>query len=78
MTCFVEGVQRGQPLLFPDQLDDWIGKDDLVPVVDLFIDELDPAALGFGRAVDDKGAAFAPPATIITWLNVFHTWGGVQ
>jgi len=46
MTGFIEGVQRSQTSLFPDRLDDWIGEDDLVRVVDLFVDELDVAGLG--------------------------------
>ncbi|MCG6116218.1 MAG: IS5/IS1182 family transposase, partial [Mesorhizobium sp.] len=51
MTGFIEGVQRSQTLLFPDRLDDWIGEDDLVRVVDLFVDELDLFGLGFNRAM---------------------------
>ena len=66
MTGFVEGVQRSQTLLFPDQLDDWIGEDDLVRVVDLFVDELDLAALGFGRAVAARtGRPGYHPATLL-------------
>ena len=34
---------------FPECLEDWIGEDNLVRVVDLFVDELDLAALGFHR-----------------------------
>ncbi|MGR3248294.1 MAG: IS5/IS1182 family transposase, partial [Paracoccus sp. (in: a-proteobacteria)] len=51
MTGLIEGVQRSQTSLFPDRLDDWIGGDDLVRVVDLFVEELDLPALGYGRAV---------------------------
>ena len=38
-----------QTTLFPECLEDWIGEDNLVRVVDLFVDELDLAALGFHR-----------------------------
>uniref|UniRef100_UPI000A7F0E75 transposase n=1 Tax=Aliiruegeria sabulilitoris TaxID=1510458 RepID=UPI000A7F0E75 len=41
---------RGQTVLFPDRLDDWISEDDLVRVVDLFVDELDLSGLGFERS----------------------------
>lgn len=54
MVGFIEGVQRGQTVLFPDRLEDWIGEDDLVRVVDLFIEELDLPSLGFLRAAPAK------------------------
>lgn len=47
MTGFIEGVQRSQTLLFPDRLDDWIGKDDLVRAVD----KLDLSGPGCNRAM---------------------------
>ena len=66
MSGFIEGVQRGQTLLFPDKLDDWIGEDDLVRVVDLFVDELDVPALGFCRPVAARtGRPGYHPATLL-------------
>ena len=53
MKRFVEGVDRGQITLMPECLDDWIGEDNPVRVVDVFVDELDLAELGFSR-VDPK------------------------
>lgn len=47
MSGFIKGVNRGQATLFPECLEDWIGEDNLVRVVDLFVDELDFASLGF-------------------------------
>lgn len=38
-------------MLFPERLDDWIGEDHLVRVVDLFVDQLDLSGLGFQRHV---------------------------
>jgi transposase len=49
MSGFIEGTDRGQMTLFPDRLEDWIGEDNPVRVVDLFMDEIDLAELGFGR-----------------------------
>ena len=54
MAGFIEGVQRSQTVLFPERLEDWIGEDDLVRVVDLFVDELDLSALGFERATSAR------------------------
>ena len=53
MRRFVEGADRGQSTLFPECLDDWIGEDNPVRAIDVFVDELDLAELGFGR-VDPK------------------------
>ena len=48
MRRFVEGADRGQSTLFPECLEDWIGEDNPVRVIDVFVDELDLAELGFG------------------------------
>jgi transposase len=44
---FVEGVDRGQSTLFPAVLDEYIGDDNPVRAIDVFVDSLDLAALGF-------------------------------
>ena len=48
MKRFVEGVDRGQGTLFPERLDDYIGEDNPVRVIDVFVDELDLGGPGFG------------------------------
>jgi len=48
MGRFVEGQDRGQITLFPDCVEDWIGEDNPVRVIDAFVEELDLADLGFG------------------------------
>jgi transposase len=47
MRRFVEGTDRGQSTLFPECLGDWIGEDNPVRVIDVFVEELDLAELGF-------------------------------
>jgi transposase len=47
MRRFVEGADRGQSTLFPESLEDWIDEDNPVRVIDVFVDELDLAELGF-------------------------------
>ena len=49
MKRFIEGEDRGQSTLFPERLDDWVGEDNAVRVIDVFVDELDLGGLGFGR-----------------------------
>src|SRR5437660_11833568 len=48
MTRFVVGDDRSQSTLFPERLDDYLGEDNPVRAVDVFVDELDLAGLGFG------------------------------
>ena len=48
MRRFVEGMDRSQSTLFPECLEDWIAADNPVRVIDVFVDELDLGALGFG------------------------------
>ena len=47
MKRFIEGEDRSQSVLFPERLDDWIDEDNPVRVIDVFVDELDLATLGF-------------------------------
>jgi transposase len=56
MKRFVEGTDRGQSTLFPERLDDWIDEDNPVQVIDVFVDDLDLAELGFdGVAPESTG-----------------------
>jgi transposase len=48
MRRFVEGMDRGQSTLFPESLEDWIDEDNPVRAIDVFVDELELAELGFG------------------------------
>src|ERR1035437_6267365 len=48
MTRFVVGDDRSQSILFPERLDDYLGDDNPVRAIDVFVDELDLAELGFG------------------------------
>jgi hypothetical protein len=59
MKRFVEGTDRGQSTLFPESLEDWIGEDNAVRVVDVFVEELDLAGLGFRIAL---GSLVSGPA----------------
>ena len=47
MKRFIEGEDRNQSTLFPECLDDYIAEDNPVRVIDVFVDELDLAGLGF-------------------------------
>src|SRR5258708_1914098 len=47
MRRFVEGTDRAQSTLFPECLEDWIGEDNPVRAIDVFVGELDLFELGF-------------------------------
>jgi transposase len=47
MKRFVEGDDRKQVALLPECVDDYIGEDNPIRIVDVFVDELDLTALGF-------------------------------
>ncbi|WP_454914109.1 IS1182 family transposase [Variovorax gossypii] len=50
MKRFIEGESREQVTLLPECLDDYIGQDNPVRVVDAFVEELDLRSLGFQGA----------------------------
>ncbi|RKT20877.1 transposase [Paraburkholderia sp. RAU2J] len=47
MKRFVEGDDRKQVALLPECVDDYIGQDNPIRIVDVFVDELDLTTLGF-------------------------------
>jgi len=66
MRRFVEGVDRGQSTLFPEYLEDWISEDNPVRAVDVFVDGLDIAELGFaGVEAEATGRPSYHPSTLL-------------
>src|ERR1035441_7051256 len=79
MRRFVEGADRGQSALFPECLEDWIGEDNPVRGIDVFVDELDLAELGFsGVEPEVSGGPSHRPSTLLKlfiygYLNRVHS-----
>ncbi len=66
MTRYVEGWNRSQSFLLPECVEDYVDEDNPVRVVDAFVDELDLAKLGFGRAVPaETGRPSYHPAVML-------------
>jgi len=66
MKRFVEGTDRGQSTLFPECLEDWIDQNNPVQVIDVFVDELDLAELGFdGVAPEATGRPSYHPSVLL-------------
>jgi transposase len=51
MGRFVVGADRSQTTFLPECLDDWVGEDNTVRVIEAFVEALDLPALGFEGAV---------------------------
>ena len=66
MKRFIESQDRRQATLLPDSLEDYVTDDNPVRVIDVFIAELDLAAMGFaGVAPEARGRPAYHPATLL-------------
>lgn len=66
MKRFIEGENRSQSVLFPERLDDYIGEDNPVRAIDVFVDELDLKDLGFeGTEPEETGRPAYHPAMLL-------------
>jgi len=66
MKRFVDAIDRSQAVMFPARLDDYVDEENPVRAVDVFVDALDLAALGFdavNRAAGGRPAYH--PATLL-------------
>jgi transposase len=84
MGRFIEGADRRQTTLLPDTLDDYVGEDHPVRAIDVFIDGLDLAALGFDGVVpEETGRPSYHPSTILKiyvygYLNQVQSSRGLE
>jgi transposase len=78
MKRFVEGADRDQRTLFPECLEDWVGEDNAVRVIDVFVDSLDLVGLGFsGVAPQSTGRPSYHPSVLLK-LYVYGYLNAVQ
>ena len=78
MRRFVKGVDRGQTTLFPECLEDWIGEDNPVRAVDVFVEELDLAELGFGGVDPEATGRPSYHPSILLKLYIYGYLNRVQ
>jgi transposase len=72
MKRFIEGANRTQVSLLPDCVDDYVGADDPVRVIEAFVDELDLREVGF-ESIDPEATgrpAYPPSGT----AQDLHLW----
>src|SRR5258705_3657128 len=78
MRRFVEGTDRGERALFPECLEDWIGEDNAVRVIDVFVDELDLAELGFGGGDPEVTGRASYHPSVLLKLYIYGYLNRVQ
>jgi transposase len=78
MKRFVEGIDRAQSTLFPEFLEDWIGEDNPVRVIDVFVDELDLGELGFSGVEPEATGRPSYHPSVLLKLYIYSYLNRVQ
>ena len=78
MKRFIEGVDRGQSTLFPERLEDWIGEDNPVRVIDVFVATLDLGGLGFNRVAPRETGRPGYHPSVLLKLYIYGYLNRVQ
>ncbi len=78
MKRFIEGEDRSQSTLFPERLDDYVGEDNPVRVVDVFVEELDLGGLGFERVAPKATGRPSYHPSILLKLYIYGYLNRVQ
>ena len=78
MKRFVEGVDRRQATLFPEHLEDRIGDDNPVHVIDVFGDELELFELGFERVAPRRTGRLSYHPAVMLKLYIYGYLDRVQ
>src|SRR5881409_2369403 len=78
MKRFVEGTDRGQTTLFPECLADWIDENNPVQVIDVFVDGLDLAELGFDRVAPEATGRPSYHPSVLLKLYIYGYLNRVQ
>jgi transposase len=84
MRRFIEGADRRQATLLPEAIEDYVGEENPVRVIDAFVEMLDLAALGFeGVIPEETGRPSYHPATMLKiymygYLNQVQSSRGLE
>lgn len=65
MKRYIEGEERSQATLFPEQLDNYIAEGNPVRVIDVFVDELDLGKMGFKIVPAETGRPSYHPSVML-------------
>ena len=76
MHRFIDGEDRLQQTLLPNSLEDYVSEENPVRVIEVFIDELDLAALGFaGMTPAATGRPAYHPSTLLKIYLLYEDLG---
>jgi transposase len=78
MTRFIEGEGRSQVTPFPLCVEDYVGEDNPVRVVDVFVDGLDLRAMGFSGIAPAKTGRLAYHPAALLKLYVYGYLNRIQ
>lgn len=84
MGRFIEGADRRQATLLPEAIEDYVGEENPVRVIDAFVEMLELAALGFDGVVpEETGRPSYHPATMLKiyvygYLNQVQSSRGLE
>src|SRR5436190_171877 len=78
MKRFIDGSDRGQSTLFPECVEDWIGEDNPVRVIDVLVDGLNLAELGFGGVDPEATGRPSYHPSILLKLYIYGYLNQVQ
>ena len=78
MKRFIEGADRGRGTLFPERLDDYIGEDNPVRVIEAFVEGLDLGGLGFSGVDPQATGRPAYHPSVLLKLYIYGYLNRVQ
>ncbi len=78
MARFIAGAGRSQSTLLPECLDDWVGEDNPVRAIDVFVDGLDLGDLGFEGVTPSATGRPAYHPAILLKLYIYGYLNRVQ
>ncbi|HBN8269565.1 MULTISPECIES: IS1182 family transposase [Pseudomonas] len=78
MKRFIQGEHRGQSTLLPESLDDYVSDTNSVRVVDVFVDELDLATLGFDGVIPAETGRPAYHPAILLKIYIYGYLNRIQ
>lgn len=78
MKRFIQGEHRGQSTLLPESLDDYVSDTNPVRVVDVFVDELNLATLGFDGVIPAETGRPAYHPAILLKIYIYGYLNRIQ
>lgn len=76
--AFIKGIDRNQRIMFPEYVEDYIKEDNLVRVIDEYVDTFDFKRMGFTKSEETRpGAPGYHPSTLMK-LYLYGYLNGIR